>query len=607
MNSKEKTNGIWNPVWPDRRAAWQRLLLIVVVLLPCEWAVYALLVGDWKLNLTEGGEEPIRHLIEGTVIFGGAVSIIFLASLLPVFGRFGRFLGWLSSPRIARRVVFAAVWAVTFVVLLYAEENWRGARAWNKYRQQLEASGVQLDWAKFIPKPVPDEQNFANTPVVKSWFVEVDRTVFTNTTERFAKNWQDNYARVFDHLASPKDKSSRHFIDLVAWAKALDKVRSGQTNLNEEPESGELSEPTRAAAAPPVLEGLETNEAVLAEIQIASQREFARYPVFYDLENPWGIFLPHLINVRDACRRLQLRACADLAAGRSNGPMADVKLMLYLANSVKEEPFLISHLVRLACVQLATQVIWEGLAEHAWSDAQLLEIQSIMGEQDFLPALKSGFDSERAAGVMFADSVRKRGLGFLLEVGGSGPIGSMQRKSLNWCGAFVPRGWYDLERLNYCRLFQLQIEGVFDATSKRVFPNRLKTNSQDLDRAFAGREPFNTVINHRVISTILLPALGSVSRKTAEAQTAADQAALACALERFRRTKGNYPEKLDELVPGFIAQMPHDVITGKSFTYRAMDGQFLLYSIGWDEKDDGGVPGKTLFDEGQGDWVWRSN
>jgi len=31
----------------------------------------------------------------------------------------------------------------------------------------------------------------------------------------------------------------------------------------------------------------------------------------------------------------------------------------------------------------------------------------------------------------------------------------------------------------------------------------------------------------------------------------------------------------------------------------------VLYSVGWNEKDDGGTPGKALFDEKQGDWVWR--
>ena len=48
------------------------------------------------------------------------------------------------------------------------------------------------------------------------------------------------------------------------------------------------------------------------------------------------------------------------------------------------------------------------------------------------------------------------------------------------------------------------------------------------------------------------------------------------------------------------------MLTGEPYKYRRTDdGRFVLYSVGWDEKDDGGVPGKTLFDEKQGDWVWE--
>ena len=39
------------------------------------------------------------------------------------------------------------------------------------------------------------------------------------------------------------------------------------------------------------------------------------------------------------------------------------------------------------------------------------------------------------------------------------------------------------------------------------------------------------------------------------------------------------------------------------------DGQCLLYSIGWNETDEGGVLGLTQngegFDQKTGDWVWR--
>jgi type II secretory pathway pseudopilin PulG len=103
---------------------------------------------------------------------------------------------------------------------------------------------------------------------------------------------------------------------------------------------------------------------------------------------------------------------------------------------------------------------------------------------------------------------------------------------------------------------------------------------------------------------LLLPPLRNVPDKAAAAQTAANQAALACALERYRLANGQFPDTLAALTPQFMAHAPNDVITGQPFKYRRTeDAQFILYSVGWDEKDDGGVPGKSLFDL-QGDWVW---
>ena len=47
-------------------------------------------------------------------------------------------------------------------------------------------------------------------------------------------------------------------------------------------------------------------------------------------------------------------------------------------------------------------------------------------------------------------------------------------------------------------------------------------------------------------------------------------------------------------------------MTGEPYKYlRKEDGSFVLYSVGWNEKDDGGTSGKTLFDEENGDWVWE--
>ena len=64
------------------------------------------------------------------------------------------------------------------------------------------------------------------------------------------------------------------------------------------------------------------------------------------------------------------------------------------------------------------------------------------------------------------------------------------------------------------------------------------------------------------------------------------------ALERCRLARGAFPESLDALAPQFIAKVPHDVIGGQPLKYRReADGSFVLYSVGWNEKDDGGVAG----------------
>ena len=79
------------------------------------------------------------------------------------------------------------------------------------------------------------------------------------------------------------------------------------------------------------------------------------------------------------------------------------------------------------------------------------------------------------------------------------------------------------------------------------------------------------------------------ARTLAYNQTLVNEAQIACALERYRLAHGEYPEKLDALVPQFIEKLPHDIIGGAPLIYRAMpDGKFLLYSVGCNETDDGG-------------------
>jgi hypothetical protein len=518
-------------------------------------------------------------------------------------------LAWLTSRRGIRRILISCAWVATLIALFYAEENWRGRRAWNKYRQQLEARGAHTELKALLPKPVPDDLNFAATPVVQSWFA---KKTYAETDQR----WNDDYARVAGKLSSVKagadkpQKGVRQFTDLAAWAAALDGVRTDKTNLTESA-SGKLDAPSGSSAAPAVLEGLKSSEMILSELRAASSRPNAVYPVDYTLEDPWAILLPHLANVKAACQRFQLKASAELAIGDGARAFEDVKMIFYMADSLKEEPFLIAYLVRLACVHIAIQPIWEGLAAQQWSEPQLQELQTRLQRYDFIADMKRPLEAEHAAGILTADLIRQKGAGYLFALGAPESGGSSPRSAAGFMMRLIPRGWYYHEKVNYSRVFQMQQQTLTAAGSKaRVLPSRVKKGMRNLDDELAGSAGANrrlaAVLNHHVVAALLLPALGRVSVRAASAQTAVEHAAIACALERHRLAKGNYPDNPDALVPQFIAELPPDPITGEPYQYRRAEaGRFILYSIGWNEKDDSGMPGKNLFDEKDGDWVWQ--
>jgi len=108
---------------------------------------------------------------------------------------------------------------------------------------------------------------------------------------------------------------------------------------------------------------------------------------------------------------------------------------------------------------------------------------------------------------------------------------------------------------------------------------------------------------------MVFPAIAASVTKFARIQSQVDLAGVACALERYQLANGNYPASLDALAPQFVDKLPHDLINGQPLHYRRTDdGKFLLYSVGWDETDDGG---KVFFtksgavDQKKGDWVWQ--
>jgi hypothetical protein len=66
------------------------------------------------------------------------------------------------------------------------------------------------------------------------------------------------------------------------------------------------------------------------------------------------------------------------------------------------------------------------------------------------------------------------------------------------------------------------------------------------------------------------------------------------ALRAYCAENGNPPEKLADLVPEYLTEVPRDPYSGKPLVYRRDAKGYVLYSVGSDGRDDGGQPGEPF-------------
>jgi hypothetical protein len=139
-----------------------------------------------------------------------------------------------------------------------------------------------------------------------------------------------------------------------------------------------------------------------------------------------------------------------------------------------------------------------------------------------------------------------------------------------------------------------------------LVPAELETQKAKVEKELQGRSSLNRLMHHQLAAALLLPGIENMGLRTATAQVCVDEAGIGCALERYRLANQRFPEKMEELVPKFLTRVPLDILSGRPYKYRKEDETgYVLYSIGWNERDDGGVPGRKLFDEKEGDWIWQ--
>ncbi len=611
------------------RYSWGRVLVVTAIVA----GLFAVLLGTPFVIL---GEPLMASWIALTAAeFGACVGLsVSLLSRLCWNQRAARLAAAPDSPEVTApwpqrgfflRFCFSLFYTVivglvTPLLLFHAIENMRGAWAWRQLRAELKAKGECYELSCVIPPPARDEDNFFSTPFWQQFVYRQEILPNGNPTNIWLHGPGFAYATNFTLPEAPETtKRVAGFskeptdgrVDLAAWAAHLRFVTTN-TGKGKAPNWTQPTFPLPATPGRPaddVLFSLSKFDATLAEFAAAASRPRNRYPIHY--EEGFLAALPNLAAMKAGARICQLRAVARLAAGDSDGAAADTLLGYRLGESMNEEPVLISQLVRFAMDAIAHHALWEGLAAHRWNDAQLVAFQQRLSQLDYGAAILHAFEGERALGNDAMESMvnhRLRALTQLDRVGNYPDNGSITFEAL--MPVLMPSGWFRQNQIGLLRGYQMTLDHARMVMNPANRKERLATQNRQNDPAddylqqiAVNRSPFNLIVR------MLLPAIGKATDKADRAQTIAQMAIIACALERHRLAHGTFPATLGELAPAYLTKVPTDWMSGEPFHYqRTEDGWFRLWSVGPDGKDDGGIyredtKARRMQDL---DWPWPS-
>jgi hypothetical protein len=545
-----------------------------------------------------------NHLQIGLILAAFALGLLLVLSVAA--WRHG-FL-WFFSRRAWRFYVWLVVGTISVIVLFYAEENWRGKRAWAALQREVAARGESLELSSVFPPAVPDEENFALAPGVGRLlgFAEPGS----------GKPRESAPSGVFYHGTGDKWPAATWVLqqatDLAAWQTFFRRhpvTPSTPTNDNLSWLAFPVA-PEPQTPAEDVLLALSRYDSALAVLRAANQRPKVRYPLAYEdglCALVWPQHEPHFDILYSAAHLLSLRAVAELDQGQSEAALQDTLLALRLADSFRQEPFDTLHRLRGRMLRLCLQPVWEGLARHRWNEAQLLTLQQRFAELDLLAEFRVRARGETLVMMNLADQ-------FQAFLEGRGSAAGRELASVEGDDRFAigllriayPVGWLYQDKAWMYRFYERRadVSKALDPANQAQWPSEMRRATDP------------------VLLILVAPRLKEVFHEGAQGalylQTFCEEAAVACALERCRLAQGQYPVFLDALVPAWLQQVPTDLLAagGAPLKYRReADGGFVLYSVGLNRVDDQGKPGSLDKDWrgvqsdsprlDEGDWVWR--
>jgi hypothetical protein len=348
-----------------------------------------------------------------------------------------------------------------------------------------------------------------------------------------------------------------------------------RTPISDAPPNQRLSDDAYAA----IDAEMKGNEAALA---IA--REFRKYPRglrrYVISQDVIGTLLPELQETRIVYQLLDLEAERLSADQRHGSALQLVSAIMNASRSIDREPFTVSCLIRFAgqhtVVRRLERTLGQGVPR-----GKLAELQTELMRESETNIFWDCLRSERAGlhelltkmqnGVLPAD------LYFMLlrEWGPTPPRRGLPSMVAIWL--YEPHLPND--------------HAVYLETMTKMY--EVRSLPEHEQRAALKAIPIPPDESGTVLSHALCPSSLKLFETSIRIRADLRCAATAIAVERFRQAHDRWPESLAEISKEILPKIPLDPIDGKPLRYlKRVDG-VTIYSLGLDEKDDGGLLADT--------------
>ena len=299
---------------------------------------------------------------------------------------------------------------------------------------------------------------------------------------------------------------------------------------------------------------------------------------------------PDALQTLGTARLLFFSALFKTEEGDWKGAVDGLAIGLKLTPLMAREGPLISYLISLAGTCLLAQPIAEICRGREILDEHLVRLMASLDPSLWRDRLSFGWRGERVLLVEAGDYFLK---GDLRDIGSIWEVPRWWEKIRVWLAR--PLVKRDMRRS--------LPDFDFMETQAKVpyYQSRDSLRARDLGLS---KKPWYAFLSNMVMVGESETAFMKTAR--AEAIMLASRAGLASRLYKSRT--GRYPDRLEELVPDLLPEVPIDPFTGKPLVYRREGEGFIVYSLGSNQKDDAGrstyMITQLVMDKDD-DWSWK--